>query len=105
MATDKHMIIDALKIRPTDIFNKDYGLDLFLLSRVVILDAAHLRMLVDLRAGKNISWEEWVDVRSAYAAHHGAVVLELVEGSYMEQFQRAVYRPPVGTNYILAEEL
>ncbi len=99
------MIIDALKVRPTDIFNKDYGLDLFLLTRIVILDAERLRTLVKLRVGKNLLWEEWLDIRSAYAAHHGAVVLELVEGSYMEQFQRAVYRPPVGTNYILAEEI
>lgn len=105
MATDKDMINFALKVRPTAIFHQEHGLELFTLSRIVVLDAGILRSAVETRMGRPLSWEEWVDVRSAYARHHAAVELALLEGDPFAQLQRAVYRPPVGTNYILAEEV
>ena len=105
MATDKEMIQNALKIHPTTVFHKTFGLSLFSLSKIVILDAHELRSAVEHREGRAISWEEWLDVMTAWCRQYAALPLAMMEGDEDAQLQRAVYRPPVGTLYILVEDI
>ena len=105
MATDKQMIQNALKIHPTEVFNREHGLQLFAHSRIVVLDGHRLRTILETRQERALSWEEWLDVRSAWVKFHAAVLLEMTEGDTHAQLQRALYRPPVGTLYVLTEEI
>lgn len=105
MSTNKEMINIALKVHPTTVFHTVFGLSMFNLSRIVVLDAHTLRSSVEYRVGRPISWEEWIDVMAAWCRQYAAVPLALVEGDEEAQLQRAVYRPPVGTMYILMEDI
>lgn len=102
MATSLALIADARDVAPREIPCPQFG---HLQGPVRILNTGALYRAVNQRAGRRITWEEWIDCRQAYARHHACLDVVIVTGDRPSLGRYLLDAQRQGLRYLLLEQL